>query len=69
MVCSVVAVPMSTIPSGTVSVHILAVNDFHGHLVGPSGTIMEPDGQSIPAGGVAYLSAHIHALRAQNPYG
>lgn len=68
MVFSVVAVPMSTTPSGTVSVHILAVNDFHGHLVGPSGTITEPDGRSIPAGGVDYLSAHIHALRAQNPH-
>jgi 5'-nucleotidase len=68
MVCSVVAVPMSPTPSGTVSVHILAVNDFHGHLVGPSGTITEPDGRSISAGGVAYLSAHMQALRAQNPH-
>jgi 5'-nucleotidase len=68
MVFSMVAVPMSTTPSGTVSVHILAVNDFHGHLVGPSGTITEPDGRSIPAGGVAYLSAHMQALRAQHPH-
>jgi 5'-nucleotidase len=68
LVCSVVAVPMSPTPSGTVSVHILAVNDFHGHLVGPSGTITESDGRSIPAGGVAYLSAHIQALRAQHPH-
>ena len=68
LVCSVVAGPMSTTPSGTVSVHILAVNDFHGHLVGPSGTITEPDGRSIPAGGVAYLSAHMQALRAQHPH-
>ena len=50
------------------SVHILAVNDFHGHLVGPSGTITEPDERSIPAGGVAYLSAHMQALRAQYPH-
>jgi 5'-nucleotidase len=68
LVCAMVAVPMSPPPSGTVSVHILAVNDFHGHLVGPSGTITEPDGRSIPAGGVAYLSAHIQALRAQHPH-
>ena len=68
LVCSVVAGPMSPTPSGTVSVHILAVNDFHGHLVGPSGTITEPDGRSIPAGGVAYLSAHMQALRAQHPH-
>jgi 5'-nucleotidase len=68
LVCAVVAVPMSSTPSGTVSVHILAVNDFHGHLVGPSGTITEPDGRSIPAGGVAYLAAHMQALRAQHPH-
>ena len=68
LVCAVVAVPMSHPPSGTVSVHMLAVNDFHGHLVGPSGTITEPDGRSIPAGGVAYLAAHIQALRAQHPH-
>ncbi len=68
LVFSILAVPVSTMPSGTVSVHILAVNDFHGHLVGPSGTITEPDGRNIPAGGVAYLSAHIQALRAQYPH-
>ena len=65
---SVVAVSIGATPSETVNVHILAVNDFHGHLVGPSGTITEPDGRSIPAGGVAYLSAHIQALRAQHPH-
>jgi 5'-nucleotidase len=68
MVFPVFAVPVGTTPSGTVNVRILAVNDFHGHLVGPSGTIMEPDGRSIPAGGVEYLAAHIQALRAQHPH-
>jgi 5'-nucleotidase len=54
-------------PSGTVNVQILAVNDFHGNLVGPSGTITAPDGARIPAGGVEYLSTHINNLRATNP--
>jgi 5'-nucleotidase len=65
---SVGTVSIGATPSETVNVRILAVNDFHGHLVGPSGTIMESDGRSIPAGGVAYLAAHIQALRAQHPY-
>jgi 5'-nucleotidase len=68
MVLSACAVPLGSTPSGTVNVRILAVNDFHGHLVGPSGTILEPDGRSIPAGGVEYLAAHIQALRAQYPH-
>src|SRR5688572_18092245 len=68
MMCSRGAVPVGATPSGTVNVHILAINDFHGHLVGPSGTILEPHGRSIPAGGVEYLAAHIQALRAQYPH-
>ena len=36
-------------PSGTVSVQILAVNDFHGNLIGPSGTITVPGGARIRA--------------------
>jgi 5'-nucleotidase len=62
------AVSIGGTPAETVNVHILAVNDFHGHLVGPSGTITEPDGRSIPAGGVAFLAAHINTLRAQHPH-
>ena len=54
-------------PSGTVNVQILALNDFHGNLVGPSGTITEPDGARVPAGGVEYLSTHINNLRMTNP--
>lgn len=54
-------------PSGTVAVQILAVNDFHGNLVGPSGTITVPGGARVPAGGVEYLSTHINNLRATNP--
>lgn len=52
-------------PSGTVSVQILALNDFHGNLVGP---INFGSGVSaIPSGGVEYLGTHIDNLRAANP--
>jgi 5'-nucleotidase len=58
--------------SRVVHAQILAVNDFHGHL--------EPDGLSIsaatgtphgrghrPAGGAAYLAAHLARAKTQNP--
>jgi 5'-nucleotidase len=52
-------------PSGTISVQILAVNDFHGNLeppLGSSGRI-----GTTNAGGVEYLATHINSLRATNP--
>ena len=51
-------------PSGTVSVQILAVNDFHGNLeppLGSSGRI-----GTVNAGGMEYLATHINELRATN---
>ena len=49
-------------PSEPVHLRLLAFNDFHGALEGPSGNIMV-DGESIEAGGVEYLAAHIDAER------
>src|SRR5215217_5954972 len=56
-------------PAGTVSVQILAVNDFHGNLeppTGSSGRIVTPTG-TVDAGGAEYLASHIRALKATNP--
>lgn len=67
-VATAVAVTAGTagaVPSGTVEVQILAINDFHGNLEPPSGF-----GGSIagtPAGGIEYLATHIDTLRADNP--
>ena len=61
------------IPSGTVSVQILALNDFHGNLEQPtssSGCVPAVSGCPAPntvAGGVEYLATHISNLRALNP--
>ena len=61
------------IPSGTVSVQILALNDFHGNLEPPtssSGCVPAVSGCPAPntvAGGVEYLATHISNLRALNP--
>ena len=52
-------------PSGTVSVQILALNDFHGNLLPPTGSSGVVAG--IPAGGVEYLATHVNNLRALNP--
>lgn len=46
----------------TVSVQILALNDFHGNL--EPGSLNQG---GIPAGGVEYLATHIEQLRATNP--
>lgn len=52
-------------PSGTVSVQLLAINDFHGNLEPPSGG----DGRvnQTPAGGAEYLATHLARARAENP--
>jgi 5'-nucleotidase len=47
-------------------VQLLALNDFHGNLEPPSGTVHLPDG-TVPAGGGAWLSAHVARLRAEAP--
>jgi 5'-nucleotidase len=52
-------------PSGTVNVQILALNDFHGNLLPPSGSSGRVG--TIDAGGVEYLATHISNLRALNP--
>jgi 5'-nucleotidase len=46
-----------------VQLRILAINDFHGHLEPPAGPAGAIDGK--PAGGAAYLAAHLRRLRSQ----
>jgi len=52
--------------TGPVHVQLLALNDFHGNLEPPTGTIRLPDG-TVPAGGGAWLAAHVARLRAEEP--
>ena len=53
-------------PAGTISVQILALNDFHGNLLPPSGSSGRV-GPTLTAGGVEYLATHVSNLRALNP--
>ncbi|HEX3254704.1 MAG TPA: bifunctional metallophosphatase/5'-nucleotidase [Gaiellaceae bacterium] len=51
-------------------VQLLAINDFHGNLVPPSGSsgrIAVAPGQTVNAGGVEYLATWIKSLRTTNP--
>ncbi|MBL8088774.1 MAG: bifunctional metallophosphatase/5'-nucleotidase [Anaerolineales bacterium] len=52
-------------PSGNVNVQVLALNDFHGNLLPPTGSSGLVG--TTPAGGVEYLATHINNLRALNP--
>lgn len=52
-------------PSKPINVQLLALNDFHGNLLPPSGSSGQVDG--VDAGGVEYLATHIDTLRGENP--
>ncbi|XXS97305.1 bifunctional metallophosphatase/5'-nucleotidase [Sorangium sp. So ce363] len=57
----------------TVSVQIIAFNDFHGNLEPPTGSSgritvpATPTNTTVDAGGVTYLASRVAALRATNP--
>ncbi|MEV5570926.1 bifunctional metallophosphatase/5'-nucleotidase [Spirillospora sp. NPDC052269] len=72
-VTAVAAQPAGAAPSHdngkTVPVRLLALNDFHGNLeppTGSSGTAVDDNGASVPAGGAAYVAAHIKQLTDRN---
>jgi 5'-nucleotidase len=53
---------------------LVALNDFHGNIMPPSGSILAPDadqpkGTRVLAGGAAYLSTLVRQIRATNPGG
>jgi 5'-nucleotidase len=64
------AVPAAAkLTSRSVSVQLLAINDFHGNLEPPSGSSgrIVSGGVTTDAGGVEYLATKIHTLEATNP--
>ncbi|MFI7134883.1 bifunctional metallophosphatase/5'-nucleotidase [Nonomuraea sp. NPDC050153] len=69
------AVMLATLPADaskaprTVPVRLLALNDFHGNLeppTGSSGRMVDENGQTVEAGGAAYVATHMKALANQN---
>ncbi len=55
-------------PAGTVTIGIIAINDFHGALEAPSAPVETGDGKSVRAGGAARLATAIDTLRGKYPY-
>ncbi|WP_309752262.1 bifunctional metallophosphatase/5'-nucleotidase [Novosphingobium sp.] len=53
----------------TVTVGILAINDFHGAIEPPKQSVIAPDGKGgsaqVPAGGAAWLASAVRILRGQ----
>ncbi|MCF6468805.1 bifunctional metallophosphatase/5'-nucleotidase [Nonomuraea sp. MG754425] len=69
------AVLLATLPADaskaprTVPVRLLALNDFHGNLeppTGSSGRMVDENGNTVDAGGAAYVATHMKALTDRN---
>lgn len=58
--------PTEEVSAKPVLVKIIALNDLHGHMQGPSGKV-EISGERVEAGGLDALGAHLEVLRAKNP--
>jgi 5'-nucleotidase len=63
------APPAAARPASPASVRLLSLNDFHGHLeppAGSAGTAVDEHGASVPAGGAAYVAAHLRRLAGRH---
>ena len=54
------------VAAGPVSVKVIAFNDLHGHLEGPSGKV-RVSGEKVATGGLDAFAAHVEAMRQKNP--
>ncbi|WP_153532712.1 bifunctional metallophosphatase/5'-nucleotidase [Actinomadura macrotermitis] len=64
-IAGLAAQPAAAKPAPTVDVRLLALNDFHGNLeppTGNSGNAVDENGNTVPAGGAAYIAAHLKRL-------
>ncbi|WP_420752080.1 bifunctional metallophosphatase/5'-nucleotidase [Rhodococcus sp. O3] len=55
-------------PPEVVPLRLIAFGDLHGNLLPPQGSrskVVRSDGESVPAGGAAYLAAYVRQLRGQ----
>ncbi|MGW3471528.1 bifunctional metallophosphatase/5'-nucleotidase [Saccharopolyspora sp. NPDC000995] len=74
-VCAVVGVGLGAVPAtaapaapAVTDIRLLSFNDLHGNLeppTGASGRVTLADGNTVDAGGAAYLAAHLKNLRGQ----
>jgi len=64
--------PAPALARDPVHITLLGINDFHGNIEPPAGSVLVPDadkpaGTRVAAGGAAYLSTLVHQLKAENP--
>ncbi|WP_229758924.1 bifunctional metallophosphatase/5'-nucleotidase [Peterkaempfera bronchialis] len=68
LLCGLAAAPAAAAQPPPVTVQLLDITDFHGHLQPPApgdgGTVTGPDGRTVTVGGAAYLAAQLERLRA-----
>jgi len=51
----------------TITLKIIAINDFHGNLQSPGKFRADPQSPDVPVGGIDVLSGYVASLKAQNP--
>lgn len=66
------ALAASAAPKTPITISLITLNDFHGNLLPPPGSVLMPDaanpsGTRVSAGGTAYLSSLVQRLKQQNP--
>ncbi len=66
------AAPAKAAPAAPRTLTLLALNDFHGNVLPPGGSVLVPDpdnpaGTRVSAGGAAYLATLVRSLRQHNP--
>lgn len=66
------ALAASLAPKAPITISLITLNDFHGNLLPPPGSVLmrdaaNPSGTRVSAGGSAYLSTLVHRLKQQNP--
>ena len=66
------AVEKTPSAGATLTISLLALNDFHGNIMPPAAPVLAPDaanpaGTRVSAGGAAYLSTLVRGLKQQNP--
>jgi 5'-nucleotidase len=69
---STAALATDTPARAPITLSLIALNDFHGNILPPVGSVLVPDptnasGARVSAGGAAYLSTLVRQLRQQNP--
>ena len=58
--------PKEEVAAEPVTVKVIALNDLHGHMEGPSGKV-KLAGERVEAGGLDAMATHLEAIRAKNP--